>query len=146
MKKWEIYESPPISILDDCNKVIYILEYSDRIKIGRTKHPRSRLKTHVLNALARGESIGRVAIHNVSDNYYSAERQAIELFSEKRIDATEEFKVSFDEAMTILNGTPSDNEQLRNEIERLKKELRFAKKIAEALGFDWTKFYEETHD
>ena len=39
----------------------------------------------------------------------------------------------------------SELELLREENKRLSEELKFAKKIAEALGFDWTKFYEEAN-
>ncbi len=147
MNEWNVYKEFP-SDLDDTSSVVYIIEYPESVKIGRTRHPRSRLKAHQSNALKNQRVIGRVAIKYVEDNYLGAERELLRRFADKRIENTEEFLIGFED---VINSAPkeenhttfSELELLRAENKRLSEELKFAKKIAEALGFDWTKFYEE---
>jgi hypothetical protein len=147
MNGWNIYKAPPED-LDDTSSVVYVIEYPESVKIGRTKHPRSRLRTHQNNALKSQRAIGRVAIKYVNDNYWRAERELLQRFADMRIENTEEFLIKFEDVINCMseekNHTKiSELELLREENKRLSEELKFAKKIAEALGFDWTKFYED---
>lgn len=146
MNKWKVYTAAPAD-LDDTTRAIYVIEYADRVKIGRTKHPKSRIRTHYINAKKSGRTIGRIAVKNAENDYYSAESNLHHRFDDRRIENTEEFSVSFEEVISeiheAVNTDTSEVDLLKEEIKRLTEELRFAKKIAEALGFEWTKFYED---
>ena len=151
VNSWKVYTDVPHD-LDYTSYVVYVIEYADRVKIGRTKHPAERIRTHKRNAEIAGRTISRVAIKTVgSYGYCAAEKELLHIFADKRIDGTEEFAVSFeevlnDDAKRKANQTISELELLKEENKRLSEELKFAKKIAEALGFDWTKFYEEKNE
>lgn len=147
MNYWKVYKEPPAD-LDDTTRVLYVIEYADRVKIGRTRHPRSRIRTHLTNAQKNGSIIGRIAVKAIDDDFYSAETNLHHRFDDRRIEKTEEFLVPFDEVIReshpeTVNAVALKIAFLEEENKRLANELRFAKKIAEALGFDWTLFYEE---
>ncbi len=141
-------------------------EYGDYLKIGRTRNPLVRLQALESESRKKySKSIGRIALSDNHRDYYASERVMQKQFSKYRIAGTELFTIGFDEAVALKpQYNISENElivqiplcelsNLKDKCAKLEEvnykiseELRFAKKIAEALGFDWTKFYEEASD
>ena len=147
MNCWTVYQRSPQD-LDDVSSCVYVIEYFDRVKIGRTCHARTRIRTHEKKALQEGKRIGRIAIR-YADNECSAERELLHRFAKYRIDDTEEFRVGFDKVVESYEKHRDYNpelEHLRTENKRLLDELKRIKAAIQTLDLSLARFSEEPTD
>lgn len=85
--------------------VIYLVEYGDMLKIGKSKQPYTRLKQIKNNAVRYGNiKIGRIAVSKPHTNYGENEKEIHSILKKYREGRSELFDISLDDAMTIIDG------------------------------------------
>ena len=108
-------------IIDDINNLkprvnsrmgyIYAIEWGDKIKIGKTKNPKRRLKELTTIADYGEIKIGDVAVSIQHTNYSETENLIHKHFNKFRIGKTEVFNITMDDVLNFADGliTYNDN-------------------------------------
>lgn len=84
---------------------VYIAEWGNIVKIGCTQNPYYRIKELSCVANYSNVKITRIALSKIHSNYKENEKMFHNHFKKYRIEKTELFNISFDDA---LNNLPSD--------------------------------------
>ncbi len=86
--------------------VVYFIEINERVKIGCSGDPASRIKVVIANALKYSNAtIGKIAVSQFHEGYRIAERNTHVEFSEFRVKGTELFEVDFFKATSFFEKT-----------------------------------------
>ena len=89
---------------DEYQGFVYIIDYGDCVKIGCTKKPYRRLLEleKMIERYGNRKSL-RFYVSDEHTNYYKNETMLHEFFSAKRINGTELFNISFENAVLVAN-------------------------------------------
>ena len=86
--------------------VVYALEYGDKLKIGHSTRPYTRIMALKRNGEKYGKvSIWRVCISTPHTNHFEIERVLHEKFLDYRVGNTELFDIGFDEFIRCFENT-----------------------------------------
>jgi len=109
-------KSTPSSCSDGLG-VVYVIKSGDRIKIGITQSPRSRLRTIENNT---GKSLDVIYLSRQCGNYRDAEQTAHYWFDEQRM-VGEWFAIDFRYAVYRLQNIFMDAPPIQSSVERLRQ-------------------------
>lgn len=99
--------------------VVYALEYGDKLKIGCSKQPYTRVMALRRNAEKYGNAIlGRICISIPHTNYKEIESFLHKRFSNFRVEGTELFDVTFNDFVKIFKNEKID---FKDETEKFEK-------------------------
>ncbi|MEN6544521.1 MAG: hypothetical protein ABFE07_00595 [Armatimonadia bacterium] len=111
---------------------IYILELSTGlVKVGKTRSPRDRIKSHLDSAARFGASITNFWISDQHDNFSDNEAALIAALGNP-VHGAEFFRVTYPDAKAIA--TSLDFHRLTDEERRSKDEISSARAAAKAMG------------
>jgi hypothetical protein len=124
-------------------EVVYIAEFEDLIKIGRTSNPQKRIRTLTTQS---GRNIKRVAYTKPILNYSKIEREMHKIFKENRT-VGEYFDLPFAIACEQLKKLKLETatEKQLSEFEKQDKETieKFSKTIRSMNEYEYKKYYED---